>query len=237
MGRSHAAEITAAVGREGINRHHDGRIVQQLINEHRPPEIARLTVDGIVGPRTVAAIVACQTDFLRMPRPDGRIDPDGPTLRAVNGMTAPAHPMAPVPTTAPSGGSPGGTPPGRGAATLSAPGKPPAPAAAAPTSGQKASPVAAHGFTVEVIAAAQKAQTATTIPAAVTLAQWAIESGHGKHMPTGSNNPSGIKAAGTQPYVEARTREVIHGVYATDPNYGTMLKKVMKSANLYQYDR
>lgn len=56
-------------------------------------------------------------------------------------------------------------------------------------------------------------------------------------MPTGSNNPFGIKAAGTQPYVEARTREVIHGVYATDPNYGTMLKKVMKSANLYQYDR
>jgi flagellum-specific peptidoglycan hydrolase FlgJ len=106
-------------------------------------------------------------------------------------------------------------------------------------------------------------------------------------MPSGSNNPFGIKAAPGQPFVEAQTREVINGqsvtvvaqfrqfaslneafdqhgrllgtaspyahartlagdpdafadaltgVYATDPNYGTLLKGLMKTYNLYQYE-
>ena len=30
--------------------------------------------------------------------------------------------------------------------------------------------------------------------------------------------------------------DALNGVYATDPNYGTVLKRIMKSHNLYQYD-
>ena len=63
----------------------------------------------------------------------------------------------------------------------------------------------------EVIAAAKRSAGLWKIPASVTLAQWALESGWGKHTPPGSNNPFGIKAIGDQPAVESPTREVING--------------------------
>jgi hypothetical protein len=50
-----------------------------------------------------------------------------------------------------------------------------------------------------------------TVPASVTVAQWAVESAWGASMPPGSNNPFGIKAIGDQPAVESPTREVING--------------------------
>lgn len=62
-----------------------------------------------------------------------------------------------------------------------------------------------------IISAAQKAQQDHSVPASVSLAQFAIESGYGKHMPIGSYNAFGIKAVSGQPSVTARTREVIHG--------------------------
>ena len=140
----------------------------------------------------------------------------------------------------------------------------------------------------EIIAAAQAAQKRWRVPASVTIAQWMIESGWGKHMPTGSNNPFGIKAGKDQPFVLARTREEVHGQsiyinapfrafssladafdlhgkllaenpayvlarthlddpdayadalthhYATDSQYGSILKKQMKAYNLYQYNQ
>ena len=168
--------------------------------------------------------------------PDGRVDPNGPTFRWLTGQDAAA---------------PKGT------------------------------------FPPDVIAAAKLSHTKYGIPASVTLAQWALESNWGRAMPSGSNNPFGIKAVGDQPYVEASTREVINGesrivtarfrrfasmdeafdqhgkllghghpyikartvlpdaerfadeltgVYATDPTYGTVLKGIMRSHNLEQYD-
>jgi flagellum-specific peptidoglycan hydrolase FlgJ len=147
--------------------------------------------------------------------------------------------------------------------------------------------VSSDVFPADAIAAAQTSQHAWKIPASVTLAQWALESDWGKAMPEGSNNPFGIKARASDPFVEAQTREVIDGqdvtivakfrrfaslneafgqhgrllatagayfyartlagnpdafadaltgVYATDPNYGESLKKMMKTYDLYQYD-
>lgn len=288
MAKSHA-EITAPVGRDGENRPHDVRIVQQLINDHRPPDIRRLAVDGVSGPLTVAAIIACQTSIARLSHPDGRIDPQGRTLRGLNSIEAATHPIqrprhsASHQAAGLSGGAKGSAVSHPAAAAGSA-AKPPTPAGpAAPA----ASPAAIPGYPAEVIAAARAAQAANHIPASVTMAQWALESGHGAHMPAGSNNPFGIKAAGSQPFVEARTREVVHGrsiyitahfrkfdtladaftkhgellanarpyanaraqlpdadrfadaltgVYATDPNYGTLLKQIMHGANLYRYN-
>lgn len=63
-----------------------------------------------------------------------------------------------------------------------------------------------------VIKPAQAGQQAYKIPASVTLAQWALESGYGHYMPPGSNNPFGIKAKAGQPFVTSKTHEVIHGV-------------------------
>lgn len=139
----------------------------------------------------------------------------------------------------------------------------------------------------EIISAAQESEKKWSIPASVSIAQWAIESGYGRHMPPGSFNPFGIKARAGEPRVGARTREVLGGktvyindgfrkfasiaeafdkhgeflatrtpyahartklpdpdafadaltgVYATDPHYGTVLKGLMRSANLYQYN-
>ena len=61
-----------------------------------------------------------------------------------------------------------------------------------------------------IIAAAQAAEKATRIPASVSIAQYGLESGWGKHMPPNSNNPFGIKnfhGGG----VEAETTEVVGG--------------------------
>lgn len=49
------------------------------------------------------------------------------------------------------------------------------------------------------------------VPAAVTLAQWVIESAWGAAMPPDSNNPFGIKAVANQPAVDSETHEVVNG--------------------------
>ncbi|MDX2291417.1 MULTISPECIES: glucosaminidase domain-containing protein, partial [Streptomyces] len=67
---------------------------------------------------------------------------------------------------------------------------------------------AVPGYPDDVIAAARDARRQWQVPASVSLAQWALESGHGAHMPLGSNNPFGIKARAGEPSVTSRTREV-----------------------------
>lgn len=59
-----------------------------------------------------------------------------------------------------------------------------------------------------IVQAARKAALTWKIPASISLAQWALESGWGVHMPPGSNNPFGIKALPGQPAVTVPTREV-----------------------------
>ena len=59
----------------------------------------------------------------------------------------------------------------------------------------------------DIIAAACEAQRKWKIPASISLAQWALESGWGRHMPPGSNNPFGMKARAGDPFVTVRTRE------------------------------
>ncbi len=137
------------------------------------------------------------------------------------------------------------------------------------------------------ITAAQIAAKASGIPASVQLAQWALESGWGEHMPPGSNNPFGIKSVEGQQSVIVSTHEYVNGervlvnaafrafpslddafaahaallahapqyeparaclpdvaafcdaltgVYATDPNYGTLLKEIIAGSDLTQYD-
>jgi hypothetical protein len=66
-----------------------------------------------------------------------------------------------------------------------------------------------------VIDAAEASQVRWSVPAAVTLAQWAIESAWGAAMPPGSNNPFGIKAVADQPAVESQTNEVVNGETVT----------------------
>ena len=67
----------------------------------------------------------------------------------------------------------------------------------------------------DVADAAVASRRRWTVPASVTVAQWAVESAWGGAMPPGSNNPFGIKATAAQPAVESPTREVINGENVT----------------------
>ena len=91
--------IHGSVGSGGINHTPDVRLVQMALNSvpgstggAAPP----LAGDGIVGPKTIAAIRRFQQLWSSVV--DGRIDPQGPTLRALNalaGLPAAATPAAP----------------------------------------------------------------------------------------------------------------------------------------------
>ncbi|MEK1895048.1 MAG: glucosaminidase domain-containing protein [Rhizobium sp.] len=144
------------------------------------------------------------------------------------------------------------------------------------------------GLTAGVITAAQASDRIWGVPASVSLAQFILESAGGKRMPPGSNNPFGIKARNDEPYVLARTGEVLNGkkvtitarfrkfanfdeafsqhgrllgtssyykkamavkedpfafsnaltgVYATDPDYGKKLIRLINQHDLVVYDK
>ncbi len=63
----------------------------------------------------------------------------------------------------------------------------------------------------DVVLGAQVSEAKWHVPASVTIAQWALESGWGQHIPPGSFNPFGIKAQPGEPFVSCWTREVIDG--------------------------
>ncbi len=186
--------LSRPVGRGGANDRLDVTHAQELLNAHLPPPLAPLRVDGVCGPLTEAAIAEQERRLIGAHAPDARLDPSGPTLRALNHLRRSARPRH----------------------------APPPPAAAASPRPASATPTAAHARAVhghaprrtvppEVIAAAQRAQAAWGAPASITIAQWMLESGWGRHMPQGSNNPFGIKAAKGQRFVMAPTTEEVHG--------------------------
>ncbi len=69
--------------------------------------------------------------------------------------------------------------------------------------------------TPDIIAAAQASQAKWGIPAAISLAQYGIESAWGTREPPGSNNGFGIKAVAGQPSITVPTREFEGGRYVT----------------------
>ena len=76
--------ISGSVGRGGSNRFADAVHVQGLLNQSSISNRgALLVVDGLVGPKTIAAITQFQAQSTGAR--DGRIDPDGRTLKALEG--------------------------------------------------------------------------------------------------------------------------------------------------------
>jgi hypothetical protein len=82
------ATISSSVGRNGVNRPADVRLVQELLNRHKQPTRQLLKIDGVVGPRTIAEIEDFQRRVVRYARPDGRVDPGGRTLAALAGVAS-----------------------------------------------------------------------------------------------------------------------------------------------------
>ena len=89
--------IAGSVGKGGTNKKADVRIVQAFLNS-TPPEDGGpaflLAEDGIIGPKTQAAIDKFQKKVLR--QPDGRIDPQGPTIKALTTFICDSTPFPPA---------------------------------------------------------------------------------------------------------------------------------------------
>ena len=209
----HAMEVRlgGSVGKGGLNCLTDVASVQQLLNEHLPPRVKPLEIDGDAGPLTIDLIARWQRRHGIMSHPDGRIDPGGPTLRALNrSQPLRSIPRAAVRRAPPTGTPRAGAPPPRQAAQQVR--RPAAVRSQRPTA-PAAVDRGARGRTPPdaVVRAAQASQRQWGIPASVTLAQWALESAWGSRMPPGSNNPFGIKARRGEPSVSTGTEEVING--------------------------
>lgn len=90
--------ITASVGTGGRNQRQDVKTVQRLLNRclHLLLPLTKLTEDGAIGPRTISAIVEFQRRVVKMPVPDGRVDPPGPQGRTFRMLTENARPVRPA---------------------------------------------------------------------------------------------------------------------------------------------
>lgn len=76
--------ITKSVGINGANERADVIFVQNALNAHasfHKATLVKLSIDGRCGPKTIQAIKVFQLDYVGIKNPDGRIDPNGKTLR------------------------------------------------------------------------------------------------------------------------------------------------------------
>ncbi len=104
--------IRSSVGQGGINLRDDVSYVQGLLNRMNGTgyTFGTISVDGKVGPQTIAAIQNYQQNVVKLARPDGRVDAGGRTLTSLEqnalrqppGTPAPM-PVAPVPPATPVG--------------------------------------------------------------------------------------------------------------------------------------
>lgn len=76
--------ISASVGRKGNNLPKDVKTVQKLLNIQKIPGVViPLVVDGKIGPQSISRIELFQKRVVKIARPDGRVDPDGRTLKSL----------------------------------------------------------------------------------------------------------------------------------------------------------
>jgi hypothetical protein len=235
-------QIFASVGRNAANRHDDVVTVQGLINARLPTLPRPLAVDGTCGPRMIRAIEDVQRLYLHLDRPDGRVDPHGATLLVLTGRSsAPSKPR--------SGGS-GVFPPDVIAAARASRAAWKIPASvtlaqwALESNWGRAMPAGSlNPFGIKAAAGQPYVEASTrevlqgqSVRVVARFRKFAtLNEAFDQH---------GRLLATARPYAHARTlvgnpdafADALTGVYATDPNYGTSLKRLMKSCNLYQYD-
>jgi hypothetical protein len=90
-------DIAKSVGIGGQNNKADVRVVQALLNNFTAGlGLPALVVDGDYGAKTGTAIRKFQSQILGFPAPDGRVDPGGRTIAALNGTPAPSAPRDPA---------------------------------------------------------------------------------------------------------------------------------------------
>jgi peptidoglycan hydrolase-like protein with peptidoglycan-binding domain len=86
--------LQKSVGNGGVNQTADVKIVQKLLNKYAVSlAISRLNEDGQIGPGTIAAIRRFQTVMFGIDSPNGRVDPGGRTIIALNSLL-PSAPLS-----------------------------------------------------------------------------------------------------------------------------------------------
>jgi hypothetical protein len=80
------AKLSQSVGRGGGNLRQDVITVQTLLNKHigSLTPLRPLAVTGVADPATIGAIEEFQRRIMKLPKPDGRVDPNGRTLAALD---------------------------------------------------------------------------------------------------------------------------------------------------------
>lgn len=78
------AQLNGSVGRGGLNRKADVRLIQGLLNNYDIPNVSTpLKIDGEIGNKTYIRIETFQREVLHIQNPDGRVDPNGKTFIAL----------------------------------------------------------------------------------------------------------------------------------------------------------
>ncbi|MCI0506527.1 MAG: peptidoglycan DD-metalloendopeptidase family protein [Gammaproteobacteria bacterium] len=81
--------ITQSVGVKGTNQRQDVLELQKAFNKIKPYLIGKpLAEDGSYGKNTADAIIAFQSKYVKMIKPDGRIDPTGKSITVLNQLVA-----------------------------------------------------------------------------------------------------------------------------------------------------
>ncbi|MCG6201070.1 peptidoglycan-binding domain-containing protein [Psychromonas antarctica] len=77
--------IDRSVGNKGLNQYADVKLIQTLLNCYysKFSPIKPLQLDGRCGVVTINAILSFQRDVIKLMNPDGRVDPNGATFRAL----------------------------------------------------------------------------------------------------------------------------------------------------------
>lgn len=80
-----AKKISGSVGKGGKNKPEDTKVVQELLNGFtKSCGFKKLDVDGLIGPKTNAAIKTFQEKAVGMAKADSRVDPGGKSLATLN---------------------------------------------------------------------------------------------------------------------------------------------------------
>lgn len=78
-------QIKNSVGRGGVNRKTDVRLIQGLLNNFTIPNISiPLVIDGVAGNKTFKRIEAFQSKILHKKHPSGHIEPDDQTFKKLS---------------------------------------------------------------------------------------------------------------------------------------------------------
>jgi hypothetical protein len=244
MGRI-APPIFASVGRDGENRPGDVFVVQSLLNDRLPKPHSDVPVTGTADIGTVLAIEAYQAVVLRMIPPSGKVEPKSATYYALA-----ARPL--VQDSNPNGvGHFGKVPPDVADAAVASRQHWNVPAsvtlaqwavesawgAAMPPDSNNPFGIKAVGDQPAVESATHEVVSGETITISAKFRKFASVTEafdlHGKLLATSPvYAPAMQKKDDPEAFADALT-----GVYATDPQYGTTLKYVMKNYNFTMYDK